>query len=174
MAQFVAPSAATDDTLRALVYAVKLMPRGLRSAVNKETRQLGNKLWRFAVDDRAQTKMDRLILAKGARVKPGNPMVLTAATSKRPLKGGGGLIPNEARWWEFGSDSRANKRPYDRRNRSGSGHHTVTRRTARQMPARKKNGRVIYQAAADMAPRITAMVVQVTVRHIHEAHRGEG
>lgn len=174
MAKFVAPSAATDDTLKAVALALRLMPRTMRNELNKESRAMGNAIWRPIVDSHAVTKMDRLVLAKGARVKPGNPMVLTAASSKRPLKGGGGLVPDsDGRAWEFGSTSRANVRPYERRNPKAAGSHTVNRRTARQMPARKPNGRVVYQAAAEAAPRITAFWVQSIVRKIYDAHEGK-
>ena len=174
MAKFVAPSAATNDTLRAAVLALKLMPRTMRNELNKESRAMGNALWRPIVDSHASTPMDRLVLAKGARVKPGNPMVLVAGTSKRALrKGNGALIPNEyAPVFEFGSGNRPNKRQYERENRTNPGTHTVSRRTARQMPERRKNGRVVYQAAAEIAPRITAFWVQSIVRKIHKAHEG--
>lgn len=175
MAQFVAPSALTNDTLRAVALALKLMPRTMRNELNKETRVMGNAIWRPLVDSQAVSKMDRLVLAKGARVKPGNPMVLSAASSKRPLrKGAGALVPDsDAAGWEFGSTSRQNPREYSRRNPKRAGMHTVKRRTSRQMPAHKPNGRVLYQAAAEAAPRITAFWVQSIVRKIYEAHEGK-
>lgn len=174
MAQFVAASAATDDTLKAATLALKLMPRTMRNELNKETRAMGNAIWRPIVDSHAVTKLDKKVLAKGARVKPGNPMVLVAATSKRPLrKGTGALVPDQdGRGFEFGSTSRANPREYSRRNRRASGSHTVRRRTSRQMPASKPAGRVVYQAAAEAAPRISSFIVESVVRKIYEAHEG--
>lgn len=173
MAQFVAPSAKTNETLRAVSLALKLMPRTMRNELNKETRAMGNAIWRPIVDAAAVTNMDRKVLAKGARVKPGNPLVLSAASSKRALrKGTGALVPDtDGRAWEFGSGAQSKRTEYPRRNRTASGTHNVTRRTARQMPS-KSSGRVVYAAAAEIAPRITAFWVQSIVRKIHQAHEG--
>lgn len=172
MGEFIAPSAETDRTFRAVTLALKLMPRQLRNELNKETRAMGNSIWRPIVDSNARTKMDRLVLAKGARVKPGNPMVLSAASSKRALKGGGGLVPDtDGRAWEFGTNARNKVTEYPRKNRTEPGTHKVRRHTGRQMPARSK-GRVVYAAAAEIAPRITAYWVQSIVKKIHQAHEG--
>lgn len=175
MGKFVAPSAATDDTFTAAALALKLMPRDLRGKLNKDVRAVGNDIWRPAVDAAAFSKMDKKVLAKGARVKPGNPLSLVAASSKRPLrKGTGALVPDEKwRGFEFGSTSKGNKREYERRNRTAGGTHTVSRRTQRQMPGRAKSGRVVYQAAAEVAPRITAYWVESIVRYIYKAHEGK-
>lgn len=171
MAEFIRPSALTNDTLRAVSLALKLMPRGLRSKLNKESRSMGNAIWRPIVDSHARSLLDRRVLAKGARVKPGNPMTLTAATSKRKLSGG--LIPDESgRAFEFGTWDRDRVTGYDRKSKRG-GSHTVKRHTTRQMPKGARTGRVIYQAAAEIAPRITAHWVQTIVRNIYNAHEGK-
>lgn len=168
--QFVAPSAATDNTFKAVALALKLIPRQLKNDINRESRKMGNDVWRPIVDSHARTKTDRLVLAKGARVKPGNPMVLTAATSKRALSGG--LIPNEGgRIFEFGSKSRQAPSDYERKNRASAGTHHVRRRTKRGLP-QPSSGRVVYEAAAEIAPRITSLWVQLIVRKIYEAHEG--
>lgn len=171
MGEFVRPSAATDRTFTAVALALKLMPRTMRNDLNKEVRSMGNQIWRPIVDSNAHTTMDKKVLAKGARVKPGNPLTLTAATSKRPLrKGPGALVPNEdGRAWEFGSKARNKRTEYPRKNRRAGGTHSVTRRTARQMPA-PSSGRVVYESAAEIAPRITAYWVQSIVRKIYKAH----
>lgn len=172
MAKFVAQSALSNETLRATVLALKLMPRKMRNELNKETRVMGNAIWRPIVDSNATTKMDRLVLAKGARVKPGNPLVLSSASSKRALKGGGGLVPDtDGRAWEFGSGARNKVTEYPRKNRSKGGTHNVKRHTGRQMPA-QNSGRVVYGAAAEIAPRITAFWVQSIVQKIYKAHEG--
>lgn len=162
------PSAATDRTLTAVALALKLVGRELRNEINRATRAELNPIWREAISYYATSKMDKLVLAKGARVKPGNPTVLTAATSKRALSGG--LVPNEdARIWEFGTPQRQEFVGYERKNRTGSGTHTVNRRTKRQLPYINK-GRVVYAAAAESLPRITSLWVQTIVRRIYEAH----
>ncbi len=170
MGKFVAPSAAADDTLRAVALALKLIPRELRNDINRASRKMGNDTWRPIVDSNARTKTDKLVLAKGARVKPGNPLVLTAATSKRALSGG--LIPNEGgRIFEFGAKSRQAPSDYERKNRRNAGSHHVRRRTKRGLP-QPSTGRVVYESAAEIAPRITSLWVQLIVRKIYEAHEG--
>lgn len=171
MGKFVAPSAAADDTLRAVALALKLMPKKTRNDINRESRKMGNSEWRNIVNLNARTETDRLVLAKGARVKPGNPLVLTAATSKRPLSGG--LVPNEqGRVFEFGAKNRrGHVSEYQRSNRRGSGSHKVQRHTKRGLPA-PSSGRVIYDSAAEIAPRISQLWVQIIVRNIYKSHEG--
>lgn len=171
MGKFVAPSAKADDTLRAVSLALKLIPRQVRNDINRESRKMGNAAWRGVVNQNARTETDRLVLAKGARVKPGNPLVLTAATSKRKLSGG--LVPNDSgRAFEFGAKNRrGHVSTYDRRNRSGSGTHKVARHTRRGLP-QPSSGRVIYESAAEIAPRISKLWVEIIVRNIYKAHEG--
>lgn len=171
MGKFVAPSAKADDTLKAVALALKLIPRELRNDINRESRKMGNAEWRNIVNLNARTETDRLVLAKGARVKPGNPMVLTAATSKRALSGG--LIPNDqGRMFEFGAKNRhGHVSEYERSSRNG-GTHRVQRHTKRGLPA-PSSGRVIYESAAEIAPRITSLWVQLIVRKIYQAHEGK-
>ena len=159
------PSAASSDTFRAAALALKLIPRDLRNDINRETRRVLNPVWREAVNAEAVTKVDKAVLAKGARVAPGNPTQLLAATSKRPLSGG--LVPNdrdEAAALEFGSPDRNSTTTYKRKG------HDVTRRTERQLPWRQANGRVVYAAFAKIAPRIASLWIQTIVRRIYEAH----
>ena len=152
-----------------MALSLKLIPRDVRNDINKTTRAALNPEWRESVNYYASTTMDKKVLAKGARIKPGNPVILTAATSKKALSGG--LVPDSvtARAFEFGAEDRESVTGYDRRNRSGSGSHTVRRHTKRQMP-RRNTGRVVYRAAGEMLPRMTSLWVQIIVRKIYEAH----
>jgi hypothetical protein len=155
----------------AVALALKLIERKTRNDINRETRATLNPLWRSIVQLNATSEMDRRVLAKGARVQPGNPTVLIAASSKRALSGG--LVPDDraiAAGFEFGVDDAEQRvRGYERKNRSGSGSHKVKRHTARQMPTRSK-GRVVYSSFAEIAPRLTSLWVQIVVRNIMKAH----
>ena len=173
MANLAKPSAASSRTLEAVALAMKLVPRDLKNEINRATRAELNPSWRDAVNYAARSKMDKLVLAKGARIKPGNPVVLTAATSRKPLSGG--LVPNDratSAAWEFGTPQRQEYTGYDRKNKNG-GTHTVRRRTRIQLPY-KNSGRVVYAAAAEMIPRLTSLWVQTVVRKIYEAHEKRG
>jgi hypothetical protein len=154
----------------AVALALKLVERQTRNDINRESRATLNPLWRSIVQLNATTEMDRRVLAKGARVAPGNPTVLIAASSKKALSGG--LVPDDratAAAFEFGSGERNRVKTYDRKNRSGSGSHRVKRHTARQMPV-KNSGRVVYSSFAEIAPRLTSLWVQIVVRNIMKAH----
>lgn len=159
------PSAASSEVFRAAALALKLMPRQIRNDINRETRAKINPAWREAVAGKASTEMDRRVLVKGARVAPGNPTQLLAATSKKPLSGG--LVPNDrdaAAAYEFGTPNPNAETTYTRKGAS------VTRHTERQLPWRRKDGRVVYAAFAQVAPRIASLWIQIIVRNIYEAH----
>lgn len=154
----------------AVALALKLAGREIRNDINRESRKELNPLWRSIVNLNAHSEMDRRVLAKGARVVPGNPLVLLAATSKKALSGG--LVPDHreaAAAFEFGSENRERVKVYDRESRKG-GSHRVKRHTARQMPAPHKSGRVVYESFAEIAPRVVSLWVQIAVRRIMKAH----
>lgn len=174
MGKFTAPSARTVAELRGAVLALKAVDRPIRNAINRTSRAEGNTIWREEIDSRVGglPRVDQLVLGRGARVVPGNPITAKAATSTRPLSGG--LVPNDkAKGFEFGTSNREATSTYRRRNRNGGGSHTVTRRTTRHLPARAPNGRVVWPAAAEAGPRLVSMWVQTIVRHIHEAIEGK-
>lgn len=142
-------TASGSRELRAVAYAMKLVDRNARSAINKGTRATMNPVWRGAVDAQARTPQDRAVLNKGVRIAAGNPPQAVAATSTRKLSGG--LIP--ARQWagvEFGSAT----------------HHGL--------PAKAPKGRVVYPAFRKFAPRLVSMWVQTVVREIALAAEAGG
>lgn len=170
MPEFLAPSAATSETFRAVVLALKLVERDVRNDINRTTRSIVGPEWISAVKDKTgpMPSIDQKVLGKGTRIIPGNPLQLVASTSTRPLSGG--LVPTEAsRGFEFGTDKRDKFSTYDRRSANG-GTHSVTRRTTRHLPNRVRRGRAIFPAVAEVMPRLTSLWVQIIVRKIYEAH----
>jgi hypothetical protein len=152
--------------LQAAVLALKSARRDVKSDINKQTRATMSPVLKAEVESRARSRMDKRVIAAGTRVKAGNPPAGLAAQSKRKLPGG--LIP--AQDWggvEFGSD-RGKITTYTRATRK-SGRVSVTRHTARQMPARSPKGRVAYRALREVAPRMAALWVQTIVRVFNEA-----
>lgn len=160
--------------LRAVLLGMKRLPREIRNDINRSTTATIGPVWKDEVTRRASSKMDARVIAAGTRLKPGNPPVLLAAQSRRPLKGGGGLVPRDG-WQgrEFGAD-RGAYGTYSRRNLVAAGTHQVERRTGAQLPARKPKGRIAYPAVAEVAPRIAALWVQLFVRRVHEYAEGKG
>lgn len=158
------PSARTEPLLRAVVLALKAAPKEIRRDIDRETRKLTPD-WRAAVDATARTRMDSQVFSKGSRVVAGNPARLVAATSRRPLNGGGGFTPDvHGRAAEFGASQGKESRTYSR-----NGSKPFSRHTNTGLPAPNRKGRVVYPAFAKFAPRITSLWVQITVRNIHKS-----
>jgi hypothetical protein len=159
-----------DDRLKAAVLAVAAANRDLRRDINAATTSTIGPVWASEVTARAVTTLDRAALAKGARIKGGNPPSAVAASSTRKLKGG--LIPADT--WaplEFGAN-RGKVTTYKRRGRKG-GTHTVKRHTTRQLPARTRSGRVVMPAFAEVAPRTVSLWVSLVVKVYNDAVNGE-
>lgn len=166
------PSARSEAHLRAAVLALKAMSRDLRKEVSRQTREQGNPIWRDEIESHARTGMDRLVLAKGARIKAGNPAQAIAASSRRPLRDG--LVPDDdAAGFEFGSSTRDRKTTYGVRSYSRRGAqvaaHKVSRRTKRQLPPRIRKGRVVYAAWAKSGPRLVSLWTQTIYRAVYDA-----
>jgi len=173
MAAFLGASARTVTELRGAVLALKAVDRTVRNEINRTTRAEGGTIWKDEIAGRlgGMPRVDQLVLG-GPRYKAGNPFSVSSATRTRALSGG--LVPTaRAKGFEFGTDNREKTSTYTRRNRDGSGSHTVTRRTTRHLPNRAPNGRVIWPAAAATGPRLTSLWVQTIVRIIHDALEGK-
>lgn len=147
--------------VRAAVLALRRADRDLRSKINRATRETLSPVWRGLVQNNAYRRRDGAILAKGARIKAGNPPAGIAASSRRPLSGG--LVPGD-QWapFEFGGD-RSKVTTYTRLSPRGRSHQ-VRRHTARQLPPRSRQGHVVYPAVAEIAPRAASLWVQLIVR----------
>lgn len=156
--------------LQAVTLAMKTADRDLRNRINRSVRETMNPVWRAQVAAHATRHTDTVVIAKGARIKAGNPPVALAAQSRRALRGG--LVPAQ-QWqgFEFGASSQAVAHTYTRRSPKGRVH-KVTRRTKRQLPPRIRAGRVAYPALADLLPRAWSLVTQLVVKVYAEA--GEG
>lgn len=149
--------------------ALRAVEPELRKAINADTRAVVNPLWRDAIASRATSRLDQRVLGRGARVATGARPALVAASSRRALRGG--LEP--ASEWpvvEFGAKDRNARSTYSRRTRSGKTA-KVTRRTRRQLPAHRRSGRVLYPAAAEVLPRVSARWAQTAIWLTFEALR---
>lgn len=173
----VQPSAKSLAEFRGAALAMKAVSREVRNDIKRTMRKELNDIWQEEILDRVSrtgSRMDSLVLAKGARTVPGNPAKLVAASSKRPLKGGGGLIPDvEGRAYEFGTPTPERESTYDRKTTKG-GQAAVTRHASRQLPKATKQGRVVYPAWAETAPRIISVWVQTIVYKASQALENKG
>jgi hypothetical protein len=167
----VQPSVHSLAEFKGAALALKATTREIRNDINRTTRAEGASWWKDAITRKATSKMDRLVLAKGARMQPGNPARAIAASSRRPLEDG--LVPDtDARAWEFGTTEPQHQDTYSRRTKGG-GSTRVTRHVKRQLPAATNRGRVVYPAWAEVGPRLVSMWVQVIVRKIYESLEGK-
>jgi len=172
----VQPSAKSLAEFRGAVLAMKAVGREVKNDINRTTRGELNKIWREAITARASaagSKMDALVLAKGARAVPGNPAKVVAASSRRALPGGTLVPDTDARAWEFGTTEPEHQTDYSRKTKGG-GSARVTRHTKRQLPAATNRGRVVYPAWSDTAPRMIALWVQTIVYKASQALENKG
>ena len=156
-----------DARLDAVVFGLKLVGRDVRNQINRTTRAELKPIWQqeMAKQLGGKHKFTVAMLGKGL-VQGGNPPVLRAATSRRPLSGG--LVPDRDYFLaEFGGRSTLFSR-YQRRSKSGA-RHDVSRRTMLGLPPTIRRGRVAYPAAAETAPRMASLWVQTFVRAVYEA-----
>ncbi|WP_197080809.1 hypothetical protein [Cellulomonas sp. A375-1] len=144
-----------------MVLALKLVPRDVRNAINRATTRDLGPAWKQIVAEQAARAghNTNLVLVPGTRIKPGNPPVLIAATSRRPIGRAKRLVPVSS-WWayEFGAADDVDR--YQRKNRTQGGTHTVNRHTARGLPRRKRTGLVVFPGVAEIAPRLQSLWVQ--------------
>lgn len=168
------PSPASMAELRAVTLALKAVDKETRSAINKATRDTLNPVWRGALASNAATPLESALLVKGGRVAAGNPPRMIASNSKRPVSKGSTLTADRyGRAFEFGTKDQNKYGTYTRKNRGGGGTHQVTRRTARQLPAYRSQGRVIFPAVAEVAPRMVSLWAGLIIRKVYDAFEGK-
>jgi hypothetical protein len=149
--------------LKAVVRLLAAVDPELRRQLNRRTRETLGPVWRGAVESRLRTPLDRAVVGAGVRMKAGNPPAALAAQSGRARRGG--LVPADD--WagvELGAN-RAKVTTYRRRSPGGT-MHTVTRHTARQLPARVKGGRVAFPALREVGPRAASLWAATIVRTV--------
>lgn len=152
--------------LRAAAAALRVVEPTLRRELNARARTEMNPVWQAEIRSRLRSPIDRAVIGAGVRIKAGNPPEALAAQSRRRLSGG--LDPSTD--WapiEFGGN-RGKRTTYRRKSPTG-GTHEVTRRTARQLPARDNGGRIAFPALKEVAPRLASLWAATIVRTVYEA-----
>lgn len=168
-----------DDSqreLRAAVLAFKSADRDLKREINRATRETMNPVWRSLVQGNLSgtDAMTSRMLGGGVRIAAGNPPIAKAAQSARKVGTRRTLTPSSDYGpWEFGVPNRNEMSVYERRSSRGKVHQ-VRRRTMRGLPRRHQEGRVVYPAFAEIAPRMVSLWVQLIVRKYHDAAEGKG
>lgn len=174
MAIVAGPSPASLAELRAATLALKAVDKELRRDMNAAVRDQLNPIWRESLAGKASTSLETKLLVKGARVAAGNPPRMIASSSKRTVSKRSTLVADKhGRAFEFGTKEPEKYRTYTRKNRGGSGSHQVTRRTRRQLPAYKPQGRVIFPAVADTMPRMVSLWASLILKKVYDAFEGK-
>ena len=184
------------EELQAAVLAMKAADRDLKRRINQATREKMNPVWQDIVKGNlfGDSVMAGKVLGAGVRIAAGNPPRAMAAQSgknigSKPNRRGpsrtGRVIPREHyAMWEFGANRMAYSR-YERNNpirpvrtpgrksRRTGGTHTVERRVMMHAPRRTPEGRVVYPAFAEIAPRMVSLWVQIIVKSYADAAEGK-
>lgn len=154
--------------LRASVVAVHQAGIDLFRQINTTMSETMGPAWRDEVTQSltGAGRMEAAMLLPGTRIAWGNPPALEAANSAAAV--GNGLVPNRhAAGYEFGAAGTT--RTKQRVGRGKNPGRLYDRRAMRHLPARRRNGRVVYPAAARILPRIAAYWVQTVIRTILDA-----
>lgn len=157
--------------LRAAQRAFRKMPNDLRNDLRKWQRSEAGPIWKQEVAEKAgATPISSRVFRTGNTVKAGAVITLKAGSSNKRLSGG--ATPAELiRPAEFGTTRREKYTKYYRVSPNGT-RHTVTRRTSRQLPSRRRGGYTVYPAAGRATKRIVSLSVQTVTRRIYDSIGG--
>ncbi|GLK17743.1 hypothetical protein [Herbiconiux flava] len=157
--------------LQALVLSIRRANKAVQGNIRRYTKERIAPEWQRLLAQHAETRLEHRVLVETSRVAVSNQNIkLKSATVGRSLSGG--LKPSETYYAaEFGAN-RNKQVTYQTRSRKGKAY-TVTRRTTEQLRLRRRQGYVVYQAAADIIPRIAALWAQTAVRTFRDGLEGK-
>lgn len=162
----------TDQArLRAAKQRFRKLPADLRNDLRKYQRSEAGPIWKEEVAAKSgATPISSRVFKTGNTVKAGAVITLKAGGSNRKLSGG--ATPAElVRPAEFGTTRRDKYTKFYRTSPNGK-RHTVTRRSSRQLPTRRRGGYVVYPAAGRATKRIVSLSVQTVTRRIYDSIGG--
>jgi hypothetical protein len=162
---------ADQARLRAANQAFRRMPKEVKNDLRKYQRAEAGPIWKQEVSSGTGiTSIASRTFKSGNTVKAGAVIMLKAGGSNKKLSGG--ATPAElVRPAEFGTSRRNAYTKYHRKSPNGKVH-TVTRRTSRPLPTRRRGGYVVYPAAGRSTKRIVSLSVQTITRRIYDSVEG--
>lgn len=158
--------------LLAVTTGLKNFTREVQTEIRRHTKAMAQPEWQKAVTENASTRLEQRVLAQTARVQVSSQNVqLQSARVGRKLSGG---LDPKAYWYrvEFGGYQKFVRKGIKATSRLGN-EYTYNRRTLVQFRPYKKTGYVVYQAAAEIIPRIASLWVQTTIRTLAEIIEGK-
>lgn len=162
---------ADQSRLRAANKAFRQMPKEIRNDLRRYQRAEAGPIWKQEVAAKAgATPISARTFKSGNTVKAGAVITLKAGGSTKKLSGG--ATPAElVRAAEFGSGRRNSYTKFNRRSPDGKVH-TVTRRSSRQLPNRRRGGYTVYPAAGRTTKRLVSLSVQTVTKRIYDSVGG--
>ncbi|MBN9612565.1 MAG: hypothetical protein J0H64_03730 [Actinobacteria bacterium] len=145
--------------LQAAVLAVASVGKEIQSELRSRTKAMVEPEWQKGLAERAQSRMDHAVLVRSARTTVRNTNVVLRSGAVGKLKKLTGPT-------EFGGN-REKVKTYTGRSPKGK-RYTIKRHTARQVPPRYREGRVVYPTAKNMIPRLAALWVQTIIKTFYE------
>jgi len=130
--------------LQGTILLLKGVDREVAKQIRAQTKKVIGPVWQQAVSSHARDPLQSAVLAQTARVSVSDQNVMLSAASVGKKLSGGGTPAQLAAGTEFGAYS------------------------YKQFGTRSKKGKVVYQAAAEVIPRIARLWVQTTIRTFYE------
>lgn len=146
--------------LQAAILAIASVAKNIQKEIRTRTKAMIEPEWQKALAQRAQTRLDHAVLVRSARVTVRNTNVVLRSGAVGKMKKLTGPV-------EFGGDQNKVK-SYTGRSPKGK-RYTIKRHTARQMPKRYRDGRVVYPTAKEMIPRLASLWVQTVIKTFYES-----
>lgn len=157
--------ARSSRELQALILSMRQASREVAKIARRYTREMVLPEWRKALAEQADTRLEHIVLVDSSRVTVSNQDVRLRSGQLARKLSGGARTHEISKQVEFGASLRESRYT----GRRGSKTFPVSRTTGRQFKHENSKGWVVYQAAAQIIPRIAAVWVQTVVRTFAEA-----
>lgn len=159
--------ASTVREIRAVVVGLSLVDREFSKAFRTDARKRIEPAWKNALEQSRPNRLQRHVLVATSKVAVTDRSIRLRSGASGKLSSGDSNA-EIARAVEFGQAQNFRSR-YKRRNESGSGTHTVVRRTAIPVGQRKPTGKVVYPALERFVPEAGAIAADTFADVVRDA-----
>lgn len=153
--------------LRATFLAIRNAGPELQKQIRAGLKTFALPEWQEAVRGNVTTRQQTRVLSDTAKVRVSNQNIRLSAGDAAKRLSGGAKARDIAHATEFGADRNRTKSYTGRRGSKTFPVHN--RHTTRQFGSPRRKGYVVYQAAAEIIPRVAALAVQTVVRTLLDA-----
>lgn len=150
-----------DSPLRTAWLAFRGLEPEVRKQITSHTKRIADPVWKDETRGHALSRLQQRVLAGTARVGvSGLSMTLRAGGGGRLTSGTPTSLVAHATAFGANPDKQVTVR-----NRKGT---TFKRRLGSRFPRPRRGGYVVIPAAREVIPRMASLIVQTTVRTVHE------